>query len=68
MKVYVVMSNDYPVEVFSTEELAAAYVEEADAKQRAKVTKEGSQPFVYTRPYEFEVDAKVPAAITSSLP
>jgi hypothetical protein len=62
MKVHVVMSNDYPVAVFSTEELAAAFVEAEDARQRTNKTKDRQAPWVYTRPYEFEVDAKVPAA------
>jgi hypothetical protein len=55
MKVYVVMGNDYPDCVFSTEKKAEAYCD----KRRAE--KSGvHQPRVYWRAYEFIVDEKKP--------
>src|SRR5438309_1423043 len=55
MKVFVIMGNDYPAAVFSTEAAASAYVEmkkHEDPHYGMKYT----SPRIYWRFYEFEID------------
>jgi hypothetical protein len=51
MKVWVIMSNDYPESVFSNEEKAGAYVKEKNDKDKEK------HPYrlIFWRSYEFDV-------------
>lgn len=58
MKVYVVIRNDYPECVFSTEEAADRFVDEQEVILRSNP----GTPWVHWRHYEFEVDAKAPAS------
>jgi hypothetical protein len=62
MTVYVVMGNDYPAAVFSTEEAAKTYCETATAKHEAEMRKmfgaRGFWPRIYYRPYGFKIDAE----------
>lgn len=51
MTVYVVMGNDFPAGVFSTQALADAYCE----SQKAEDAKRGAR--IYWRVYEYELDA-----------
>ena len=53
MKVWVIMSNDYPDCVFSSEKAAEAFVK---SKMEDKATRlPGGIPRIYWRAYEFEV-------------
>lgn len=52
VKVWVVMGNDYPDAVFTTEAAAKAYCEEQKKKSLYPGT---STPRIYWRTYEFEL-------------
>lgn len=52
MKVWVVMSNDYPDSVFATERLAETYI------QRQQQRRDDYSPRIYWRAYEFNVTAR----------
>lgn len=50
MKVHLVMGNDFPAAVFSTEELAAAYCERRRGEELPGMRR------IHWRHYEFELD------------
>lgn len=54
MKVYVVMGNDYPHCVFSSETVAEAYCNAKTAKEKEMSDKQ-IRSRIYWRHYEFEV-------------
>jgi hypothetical protein len=54
MKVYVVMSNDYPANVWATEELAKAYCK-ASREENVINLKQGVGRVIYYRVYSFDV-------------
>lgn len=57
MQVYVVMSNDFPDSVFSTEAAAKAYVNRKNDAPENRLPS-GGGPRIYWRSYEFDLDGK----------
>lgn len=61
-KVYVVMGNDYPSAVFSTEAAAEAYCKTATDEHEAEMRKmygdKGFWSHIHYRAYDFEIDAE----------
>jgi hypothetical protein len=65
-KVFVVMGNDFPAAVFSTEERANAYCETAAVEHQRRMRQHYGEgrpfPKIYFRATEFELDAEeIPA-------
>lgn len=58
LTVYVVMSNDYPDSVFSTEKLAKDYVAAKELAAREPRNYQ-DRTFVYWKVYPFNVDGKL---------
>jgi len=54
--VYVVMGNDFPDSVFSTQQLAEAYI--ADKIVLEKTRRHDMHPRIYWRVYPFEIDMR----------
>jgi hypothetical protein len=55
MKVFVIMSNDFPDCVFAEEAKAEAYCKDKMDEQRAALTNSWETPRIYYRVYPFEV-------------
>ena len=56
MKLFVVMTNDFPDSVFVDETSALAYVDKKDAEAKLQTVRGRSfGPLIYWRCYEFEV-------------
>jgi hypothetical protein len=60
MKVFVVMGNDYPDSVFSTQDAAEAYVEKKRAADPERQRLYGGM-MIYWRWYSFDLDPALPA-------
>lgn len=60
--VWVVMGNDYPEAVFSSNKLAQEYCDRKK-KENEKDIKRGTSRTIYYRPYGFMVDAVPPGNI-----
>lgn len=62
-KVYVVMGNDYPKTVFSTDLSAEEFCKRALAKDKAEALRLGDRdygsPRIYWRWYSFELDGEI---------
>lgn len=59
MKVYVIMSNDYPARVYKTEAAADKFVEEQTALEKveeAKPINQRARGRIYWRSYEFKLE------------
>jgi hypothetical protein len=55
MKVFVIMGNDYPVAVFKDETAAEMFCEKKKA-ERERLTRDGFEPRIYWRYYEFNLN------------
>jgi hypothetical protein len=62
MRVFVIMKNDYPQGVVSSEGVAQKLVDLEDDRQRRLIAQRRNEPWEYWRYYEFEVDAQAPAS------
>lgn len=71
MSVFVVMGNDFPDAVFSTEEKADAYINLKKDEEALRMASEQYPRRVYWRSYEFGLDVEavtVPAPAPAALP
>jgi hypothetical protein len=57
MMVYVVMGNDYPDAVFSTEEAAEAYCEKKRQAEKKENKGKWQGPGIFWRVHHFQLDA-----------